>query len=189
MAKDLDKKIQDLLDLTLPAAKKELNFIQNHDWSLIEKLERRELKYNIQHILNDRNINVLVKLYSLAKEDLYHPKVKNAIEIFLKFYFVLDERYAVVDKKFDWTKFDQDDDDVEVKMESEMKFQTEVLKSLTTFRERLRKINFGEQSTALDIPIYSDKPVPLSLKSSIETRYPEVRELIEERIKEKDEDV
>jgi hypothetical protein len=186
MSRALDKKIQDLLDLTLPAAKKELNFIKGQNWSVIDNLEKREIKYNIQHKLNDRNLNVLIKLYHLSIEDLYHPDVKKAIKIFLEFYYLLDERYAVVDKKYDWTKFDQEEKNVEAKMEAELSFQTEVLKNLTTFRERLRKINFGEESTALDIPIHSDKPVPITMCDSIEARYPEVREHIESRKKDRD---
>ena len=189
MARALDKKIQDLLDLTLPAAKKELNFVKSVDWTDIDNLERREMKYNLQHKLNDRNLNVLVKLYHLAIEDLYHPDVKKAIKIFIEFYYILDKRYAVMDKKYDWTKFDQEAKDAESKMAAELSFQTEVLKNLTTFRERLRKINFGEESTALDIPIHSDKPVPITMSDSIEARYPEVREHIDARKQERENDV
>lgn len=179
----LDKKIEDHLDLTLPAAKKEIKFIKEHDWSKIPRLEKRESKYILQNILNDRNINALVKLHSLAKEDLGHPKVKDAVGIFLEFYKVLDERYAYVDKRFDWTKFDQEDENVEAKMEAEMKFQSEVLKNLTSFKERLRKINFGQETSTLDIPIYADKPIPLTMSQSLEERYPEIREHID-KIKE-----
>jgi hypothetical protein len=63
MARELDKKIQDHLDLTVPAAKKELNFIENLDWSKIPNLDKREKKYSVQNILNDRNINALVPKY------------------------------------------------------------------------------------------------------------------------------
>jgi hypothetical protein len=182
MSREIDKKIQDHLDLTVPAAKKELNFIENLDWSKIPNLEKREKKYNVQNILNDRNINALVKLHSIAKEDLSHPEVKKAVKLFLRFYYVLQERYSYVDKRFDWTKFDQDDDNVEAKMEAEMVFQAEVLKNLTIYRERLRKINFGEEDAGLDIPIHGDKPVPIAMQYVIEQRYPEIREKINERL-------
>lgn len=186
MARPLDSKIQDLLDLILPAAKKELNFIKNVDWSVIDNLDKREIKYNIQHKLNDRNIKALLKLYNLAIDDLGHPSVRSAVKIFLEFYYILEQRYSVVDEKYDWTKFDQEEKNVEAKMEAEISFQTEVLKNLTAFREMLRKINFGDESTSLDIPIHSDKPVPITMRESIEKRYPEVREFIESRKKEKD---
>lgn len=182
MAKELDKKIQDHLDLTVPAAKKEINFIENLDWSKIPNLEKREKKYNVQNILNDRNINALVKLHAIAKEDLNHPVVKDSIKLFLKFYYILQDRYESVDKRFDWTKFDQDDENVEAKQEAEMVFQAEVLKNLTIYRERLRKINFGEEDTGLDVPIHGDKPIPIAMKYIIEQRYPEIREKINERL-------
>lgn len=178
----LDKKIQDHIDLVIPPAKKELKFIKDQDWSNISNLEKRDSAYKLQHILNERNINALIKLYNLSEESLNNPEVKKSIKILLEFYYILEKRYQVVDKKFDWTKFDQSEKNIEKKMADEIEFQSGVLKDLSGFREKLRKINFGEESNDLDIPIHSDKPIPLIMAGSVEERYPEISKFIELKI-------
>ena len=181
----LDKKVQDHIDLVIPPAKKELKFIKEQDWSEISHLGKRESMYNLQSILNERNINALVKLYNLAEEDLGHPEVRKSIKILLEFYYILEKRYQNVDKKFDWTKFDQSEKDIEKKMADEIEFQSGVLKDLSRFKENLRKINFGEESNDLDIPIHSDKPIPVIMAESVEARYPEIREFINKKLSQK----
>jgi hypothetical protein len=181
----LDKKVQDHIDLVVPPAKKELKFIKDQDWSKVSHIGKRDSMYKLQHILNERNINALVKLYNLAEESLGHPDVKKSIKMLLEFYYILEKRYQEVDKKFDWTKFDQTEKDIEKKMAEEIEFQSGVLKNLSEFKERLRKINFGEESNDLDIPIHSDKPIPIIMSESIEQRYPEIREFINQKAKSK----
>jgi hypothetical protein len=180
----LDKKIQDHLDLVMPPAKKELKFIKEHDWSIVSKLEKRESMYNLQSILNDRNISALIKLYSLAEEELGNPEVNKSIKLLLEFYYILEKRYNHVTRAFDWTEFDEADSNVEKRMEMEIAFQSGVLKELSSLKERLRKINFGEESDNLDVPIHSDKPIPFTMSNAIEERYPEVRAFINKKIEE-----
>lgn len=182
----IDKKLRDHLDLIMPPAKKELKFIKEHDWSTVAKLDKRESMYNLQSILNDRNISALIKLYSLAEEDLGNPEIRKSIRLLLEFYYILEARYNHVTTAFDWTEFDEADANVEKKMELEIAFQSGVLKDLSSFKERLRKINFGEESDNLDIPIHADKPIPMTMSVAIEERYPEIRQFINKKKEERD---
>ena len=70
-------------------------------------------------------------------------------------------------------------------MADEIEFQSGVLKDLSRFKENLRKINFGEESNDLDIPIHSDKPIPVIMAESVEARYPEIREFINKKLSQK----
>lgn len=181
----LDKKIDDHINLVIPPAKKELKFVRDNDWSDIPNLATRESMYKLQSILNERNLNTLIKLYSLAEEELGNPEVRKSIKILIEFFYILEKRYMTVDKKFDWTKFDQTEKGFEKRMELEIEFQSNVLKDLSNFKERLRKINFGEESSDLDIPIHSDKPIPLTMSRAIEERYPEIRDFINKKLEAK----
>ena len=98
-----------------------------------------------------------------------------------------------MDKKFDWTKFSDEDFDthseeedgkksVEKKQAEEIEFQHYVLKDYSAFKEKLRKINFGEDQAIVDIPIHGDTPVPIMMSEVIEERYPEVSELIKNKL-------
>ena len=194
MSKHLDKKITDNIELVSPVAEKELKFVQGKDWSEIDNLKKRESAYELQNMLNSRNLHALVKLHSLAAEDLGHPRVKRTIELLMGFYIILEERYHNMDKKFDWTEFTEEDvkvdaegnkvSSVEKKQEAEIKFQSGVFKDYSAFREMLRKINFGNDEALVDIPIHGDAPVPMMMGDAIEERYPEVTELIEKKLKE-----
>ena len=186
--KHLDKKITDNIELISPVAEKELKFVQEKDWSEITNLKKRESAYKLQHMLNSRNLTSLTKFYSLAQEDLGHPKVKRTIDLLMGFYLLLEERYVNMDKKFDWTEFTEEDipvdaegkkiKSVEKKQEEEIEFQSGVLKDYSDFRESLRKINFGSDQALVDIPIHGDTPIPLLMSGAVEERYPEVTELI-----------
>jgi hypothetical protein len=192
--KYLDKKILDNIELISPVAEKELKFVQEKDWSEIENLKKRESAYRLQDMLNARNLDALVKLYNLAIEDLSHPTVKSTISLLMGFYTLLEERYANMNKKFDWTEFTDDDistdsdgnktKSVEKKQEEEIEFQSGVLKDYSAFKEQLRKINFGDEQGVIDIPIHGDTPIPLLMRVIIEERYPEVTEEIEKKLKE-----
>jgi len=193
MENHLDKKIIDNIELIHPVAVKELKFIQEHDWSEIDNLKKRESAYKLQHILNSRNLSALEKLYKLASEDLGHPKVRATIDLLVGFYILLEERYINMDKKFDWTMFTDEDipvdkdgnkvKSVEKKQEEEIAFQSGVLDDYSTFKESLRKINFGNDQALVDIPIFGDAPIPLLMSEIIEERYPEVTELMRKKLK------
>ena len=193
MSKYLDKKVLDNIEMVTPIAEKELKFIQSIDWSEINNLKKRETAYKLQDMLNSRNIDALIKLHSLALGDLSHPKVKRTVEVLISFYTLLEQRYINMDKKFDWTKFSDEDFDthseeedgkksVEKKQAEEIEFQHYVLKDYSAFKEKLRKINFGEDQAIVDIPIHGDTPVPIMMSEVIEERYPEVSELIKNKL-------
>lgn len=191
MAKKLDNKILDQIELIMPPAKKELRFIQSRDWAEVENLKKRESMYKLQDILNSRNLTALLKFHTTAKEDLGHPKVKKTIELLLQFYFILEERYNKMSEKFDWTTYVDDAGaekgngmTAEKKQELEIEFQSGVLKDYSKFKEDLRKINFGEDVVTVDIPIHGDTPIPIVMRETIENRYPEVAEHI--KIKEQE---
>jgi hypothetical protein len=182
--RSLDKKIQDQIDLIIPPAKKELDFIKrdDKDWSKIEDLEERETIYQLQDMLNSRNIAALTKFHDIAKDDLAHPDVKLAINLLLEFYYILESRYNSMEERFDWTAYsDKDGETAEKRQEPEIKFQHGVLKDYSKFKEDLRKINFGDDTISIDIPVHGDKPIPIIMRYMIEQRYPEIKEFIKSK--------
>lgn len=184
----LDSRIQDNIDLITPPAKKELNFIKNNDWAEVSFLEKRKSMYELQSILNNRNITALEKLYSIAQENLGHPEVKKTISTLIQFFYILEERYHKMVEKFDWTSYVDDSEEegkkakrAEVKQAEEIEFQSGVLKDYSRYKDKLRSINFGEDVISVNIPIHGDTPVPIIMRSAIEKRYPEIQKFIESK--------
>lgn len=191
MNQELDSTVLDHINLITGPAKKELKYMKDHDWSEVKNIKRRKNMYDLQHILVDRNINALIKLHNLASDNLGHPQVKSTIKLLLPFFHLLEKRYETVDKLFDWTKFVEEDfvkdedskgRSIESLQSEEIEFQSGVLKDLSTFKERLRKINFGEDSKVVTIPIFGDTPIPIVMSAAIENRYPEVKELVDKKL-------
>lgn len=179
---ELDPKIQDYIDLVVGPAKKELKYIEDNDWVTLTTFKRRESEYSLQHLLNNRNIKALIKFYGLAKNDLKHPKVKSTMDLLMKFYRILEERFLKVEKLYDWTTVFADVKNSEERKREEIEFQSTVLKDLTGFKEELRKINFGNQSDTINVDMHSDIPIPFVMRVAIEERYPEVREFMDDKM-------
>lgn len=176
MSNKLPTKIQDHLDLRLKPAKKALKYIEDNDWSLISGIVPRDSEYKLQHLLNNKNIDALISLYEIAIEDLGHPQVKSAIDIFVKFFTILEKRFIVMEKNYDWTVIFEGEKDEHEKKKAEIEFQTGVLANLTDFKHKLRKINFGEESTEINLPIHGGEVVPMMMRQIAEQQFPEIIE-------------
>ncbi len=177
----LPPKIKDLIDLIEGPAKKEIKFIEDHDWSEISNIDKRESQFDLQNLISERNLKALIKLYNLAEEDLGHPTVRATIKLLMRFYTIMDERYSVLGNKYDWTSYDISEKGVEEKMEKEIKFQSGVLKNVQVYRESLRKINFGDETKEINLQIYGDIPIPFMMAAAIEESFPEVVEFLEKK--------
>lgn len=180
---DLDEKIKDHIELIIAPAKKELDYIKGRDWSNISEFKKRESEYKLQEMLNHRNINALIKLHALAKNDLKHPEVKATMAILMQFYKILEKRYSNMETKFDWTTVYEGDQDEEAKKMKEIEFQSGVLTDLTKHKSDLRKINFGEDTDEINIQMHADTPIPMMMADMVEGRYPEIKEFLKRKDK------
>ncbi len=174
MSNELTQIVNSYIGRILPQAKKELQYIKDNDWSVIDNVGKRGSVYKVQHLLNDRNIKSAIKLYKMAGEDLDKKRVKSALRILIEFYTILDDRYNVMIEKFDWTSFDLEDAKQAKKATSEVEMQASILENLNTFEATLRAINFGDESDDVNISMHSDTPIPFMMREAIEEQYPEI---------------
>lgn len=181
----LNSKVQDYLDLHFGPAKKALNYVQDNDWSDIAKVIPREDEYDIQHLLTNKNIKSFIELYNTAEvaEQLDHPKVREAIVLFLEFFNLLESRFEVMEEKYDWATIFKGVKDEKTKKKAEIEFQTKVLSHLDNFKKNLRKINFGDMSSEINIAIFNDTPIPFMMQEEAEEKFPELREYMEKKAK------
>lgn len=179
----LDSKVQDHLDLHVKPAKKALKYIEDTDWTNISDVAQREDEYDIQHLLTNKNIKSGIELYNLSKEEVSHPTVTSNMKLFLEFFHILEKRFEDMEKRYDWTTIFKGEEDEHGKKRKEIEFQTKVLSNLDGFKQALRKINFGDDSNGVNIPIYNDTPVPFMMASQVEEVFPEVIEYMEKRKK------
>ena len=181
MSNGLSPAVDAYIRRILPQAKKELTYVEGEDWSGIKNVKTRENAYAVHNLITDRNIKSAVDLYKMAGEDLSKKRVKNSLEILVKFFSILDERYNKVVENFDWTEFNSEEDGASAKAKNEVEFQSEVLKNLNAHEERLRKINFGGESDELHIEFHGDKPIPLMMSERMEEKYPDIQKYLDKK--------
>lgn len=176
----LDPTIEDFLSTFEETSKKEIKFVVDNNWSLLEDRKTRISRHDLEVLLVERNVSHAIKLFALCKGDTKHPRIKSIMEVLLKFFKIYEGRKESYLKKENWLEY-LDKGLSEVDVRAEIEFQSSILKNIAEYKEKLRKINFGEDSTVIDIPIHANTPIPLMMSDVIEERYPEIKEFIEKK--------
>lgn len=178
MSNELTPEVDGFINRILPPAKKELQYIKDHDWSEIANVGSRENTYEVQQLITDRNIKSAVDLYKMAGEDVKKKRVQSSLQVFIEFFTILNDRYEKMVKRFDWTSFDLTNDKEAEKAKAEVSFQSALLKEVNRYESVLRGINFGGEDNKVNIRFFDDKPAPFLMKGSLEEVYPEIKDFL-----------
>lgn len=177
--KQLDPTIEDFLSTFEETSRKEIKYILDpkNDWTKILERGIRESRHDLEVLLVDRNTLTAEKLFTLCKGDTKHPRVKSALDLLIKFFKIYEERKEKYLRDEDWTLYELDGKkDTDIR--AEIEFQSEILKNVSKYKEKLRKINFGEDSAVVDIQIFGNISIPLMMSDIIEERYPEIKDFL-----------
>lgn len=174
---NLDPTIEDFLSTFEETSKKEIQFVTDNNWISIPDRKTRESRHDLEVLLVDRNVTQAIKLHALCKGDTKHPRIKSIMEILLKFFKIYEERKDAYFSKEDWMNYLYDGK-TEADVRLEIEFQSTILKHVADYKEKLRKINFGEDNIVIDIPIHGNIAIPLMMSDMIEERYPEIKDYL-----------
>lgn len=186
---ELDVTIESFIETIEKTYPNELKFIQENDWSNIDSVNKRIKLHNLQLILTERSVKNADNLYSLAlkKDSTENKKVKQVLKDLISFFDFYEARYDYYVSKQDWSSFiddsDEEDEGKSKRMEAEIKFQSDLSKSVTEFKSIIRKIQMANDKSIINIPVFNDIPIPLAMRGLVESRYPETKELYEEKLK------
>jgi hypothetical protein len=179
----LKQDIVDFIESVDVTTDREFDYMKANDWTdLGRDFSVREEEYSLQHLLTTRSLNNAEVLYKKAKEDLNHPDVKKAFDKFFKFLKLHEQRSESYLLSMDWVSSELN----AAQKRAEIEFQSTILKNITKCREDARKINYGEESLKVTLPIHGDIPAPLIMKDKLESRYPEIKKYLEKRKLEED---
>jgi hypothetical protein len=183
MAEELSEDILDFIDEIKITTRKEKSYLNSIDWSVLDTLSEREEEYDLQNLLVNRALSNAETLFKLAKADIRNAKVKVMLEELLSLFKIHDKRSNTYLKTQDWTAVIEGVDGVKINKKKEIEFQSAIQKNSVDFRSKSRKININEEGQTIDIPIFSNIPIPLLMIDQIQERYPEVKEMLEEKRK------
>jgi hypothetical protein len=183
MAEELSEDILDFIDEIKITTRKEKSYLNSIDWSVLDTLSEREEEYDLQNLLVNRALSNAETLFKLAKADIRNAKVKVMLEELLSLFKIHDKRSNTYLKTQDWTAVIEGVDGVKINKKKEIEFQSAIQKNSVDFRSKSRKININEEGQTIDIPIFSNIPIPLLMIDQIQERYPEVKEMLDEKRK------
>lgn len=183
MAEELSEDILDFIDEIKITTRKEKSYLNSIDWSVLDTLSEREEEYDLQNLLVNRALSNAETLFKLAKADIRNAKVKVMLEELLSLFKIHDKRSNIYLKTQDWTAVIEGVDGVKINKKKEIEFQSAIQKNSVDFRSKARKINLNEEGQTIDIPIFSNIPIPLLMIDLIQERYPEVKEMLDEKRK------
>lgn len=181
MSNKLTSAVDAYISRVLPPAKKEIEYVTDEDWSSIKNVNARSNAYAVHHLITNRNVTYAVELYKMAGDDVRHKRVQKTLELLISFFYKLDERYKSMIDKFDFTKFDPNDEKESSKVSAEVEFQSKVLAHITSMDSKLREINFGGQSTELGISLHGNKVIPFMMSELAERVFPEIKDYLKEK--------
>lgn len=174
---ELNSDIKDFISSVELTTERELSYVKQNDWTLVLNKDAREEEYKLQDLLTSRALTNAKVLYTKAKEELSNPEVKKALNKFFEFLKIHGDRSDNYLMKTDWTSSELGVAD----KRDEIEFQSTVLSNLTKHKDSARKMNYGEETLVVSLPIYNDEPIPLIMADKIEERYPEVKIFLEKR--------
>lgn len=172
---ELNDDILDFISSIEITTKKEVKYIQDNNWTTMQELKAKIAEFDLQDTLVKNAVGHAESLYKLAKADLKHDDVKEALDLLLSAVPLHTSRISSYISSSDYLESGLEKGQVK----AEMEFQTEANKSLTQIKSKVRKIVYGESTEGVEIPTFNNVRIPLMMSELIETRYPEVKEYLD----------
>lgn len=180
MAEQLSDDIQDFIDSVSITSNKEALYIKKNNWADIVDFKAREEEFDLQNLLCERNLLHATNLYKISKADLKHPAVKAMLDSLIATFHVHGARISKYILESDWSE-QLTEGGSRASMKSEIEFQSEINRNLAKFKADVRKLNYSEESQSIDIPIFGNIPIPMMMHSILESRFPEIVEMLNKK--------
>lgn len=165
---------------------KEWQYIDRKNWAIEDSTFKREKLHKRQHLITDRNYSKLEYFAKISEDFRDRKTVQTFIELLVSFIDRYIERYDQCSQLYDWTTYEEtfshlDEEEIDTLIGNETEFQSTVLANVNKFRLNIKKLNLDDMTSELYIPIHSDKPIPLIMRSKVEEIFPDVQSYMERK--------
>jgi tRNA-dihydrouridine synthase len=184
----LDANISEYISIINKSVEKELIFITQKDWTILEDLKSRMDLHNIQRLLIGRNVEHAGKLYAMAFKigEEKHPEVKKTLKTLIQFFDIYESRYDMYVNAQDWESYITDGETNIKNPEKEIQFSSEIAKHIADYQAKLRDIKASEDGVGVVVATQKDMPVPFLMRRNVEEKHPEIVEIMENKLKKDD---
>lgn len=187
MSEILSTETESLLITLSNVINKELKFISDNrnNWVDIADDKKKYSMHDLHFLLTKRNIEYADKLFAIAIKngDENNPKVKSTLKELSKFFNIYEKNYSRYINMYDLSKILESMDDNSVNIKTELGFQSDITKNLAGLRDVMLKISRFDDKSSITIPIFNNRPVPFLMSETFEDKYPQLKELMNEKRK------
>lgn len=177
MQEELDGVVADLISSIEATTRREYLFVKGEDWSVIDNNADRVKRHDLHWLLTSKAIDNAKKLYSTAKADIKHPRIKDLLGVLLNVFEIYSKRGSKYLEDKDWTKENV------LNANFEISFQNTVSNNLFDGKKNLKGINLSSEDNVFDPQLYNKQVAPLLMQQAFEERYPQVKEITEAKLK------
>lgn len=194
---ELDFELNAFLDTVVPQIGGTLALIKSEDWSEIVFPEERAIIHNLHESLTKRNLNFALDIQKLAVSKNQHnfEQVSSVISKLNEFYVIYKQRYerylrsqdeklrTLLENKSSTTKLKRNKNGKVVLSEAdaEVKFQTELTKSMLELSKISRQLADLDNPDKITVLTHGDVPIPLAMYESVGSLFPSVRNFLERK--------
>lgn len=158
--------------LTIP---EELAFIEEYDWSSLDRLADRKALYDMQIVQTDSAIGHAKYLYDLTKGEMT-PTVKKWMVTLLKFFDIFETRATKYCNNSNWRKGFNIEKISETKLEPV--FNSEINRDLGRLKKVVAKLRVDKDSS-VDIEIKKGFTPSMAMYDAMMNKHPELVKFLE----------
>jgi hypothetical protein len=173
--------------LSVTTLKRSLDFITTDDWTTLDTVKERSESYRIHNSLVSKAVGALEKLVK-ESSDYKEERVVNYIKSVSKMWSVHQKRAARYIQNKDWAdeylkaKESKDSEGALTSFNDEIELQSSIEAGVEKLQSRVSVLPInGDTTKKVAIQTYEDKKFSLIMAPLVESKYPEVKSIMEEK--------
>ena len=178
---DLSPEAEGVLDLIQLTLDRELKFLKTDKWEDKPNVSDRSSRIKMHNTLLSRLLSKTVDLYVLADSNTRNKNVAEVVRKVTEAYKMFKNRVEAYLSKEDWLSYVDSDDSG--KMKAEIEFQSDISIFVGNLTTHFAKLPATGEGGKFRMSTFGDKPVPLSFRLNFSEKYPEIKDILEEKLK------
>lgn len=184
---EIEEDLLNEIEVLLEPAKKEFEYISKNNW--IEEPSRnvRIKKHKIQENFTKNVVNNLSEFFPKIKNYTRHEEVRNLVSLLLSFTEIYSSRFEEYKKLQDWSNYPilEDDKDSTFDIEAESTFQSEILRNIQTWKNKLKRVTLDNNLDTFVLPVIKNIHLGIMFSDFVYEKYPETKEIVDRKFKAK----
>lgn len=182
---ELPEAVVNELETLTEATNNELTFIKSKNWINDPDRSSRIKKCALHTKFTGNAVENATKFYTVAKDYIHEEAVRSLFLTFIEFVDIFSKNFEKYKKIQVWTTYPDELEEELLAIEAEATFQSDTLKQVQTFKNKIKKIDVSDANSKLNkinLPIFQDTPLGIMFIDQVYERYPITREAVNKKL-------